>query len=124
MITGHSWRIRNKVDLSSVCITAILEYAIPNDLFIISDITDKRVEANVMDPILNNLFDKTKAAFIRFHKNKLVNNPILYANFEKYREKLKQNGTNPNEVYGFIQLPNGDHGEVRDTRLFKTGDLF
>jgi hypothetical protein len=72
-----------------------------------------------MDPILNNLFDKTKGAFIRFHRNKLVNNPILYANFEKYRDKLRQEGINPNEVYGFIQLPNGDHGEVRHNYLYK-----
>lgn len=65
-----------------------------------------------MDPILNNLFDKSKAAFIRFHTTKRVNNPILYERYECYREKLKSEGKNPQETYGFIQLPNGDKGEV------------
>lgn len=65
-----------------------------------------------MDAVLKNLFDKTKNAYIRFHTNKLVNNPMLRANFESYKRKLQLEGKNPQETYGFIQLPNGDHGEV------------
>lgn len=90
----------------------ILDYSrVPSDLFIAADITDKMVETTVMNPIIHNLFDKQKSAFIRFHSNKCVNNPMLYANFERYREKLKADGINPQEVYAFMQLPNGDHGE-------------
>lgn len=74
--------------------------------------SDNLIQDNVTNPILHNLYDKTKAPFIRFHVNKRVNNQILLDNFERCRKKLSSGGSNPQEVFGFIQLPNGDHGEV------------
>ncbi|KAI6234631.1 hypothetical protein M3Y99_00782000 [Aphelenchoides fujianensis] len=71
-------------------------------------------QVNAMNPVLNNLLDRTKAGFIRFSTTKLVDNPALSSSFERYLAKLKEQGANTSGTYGFIQLPNGDGGEEED----------
>ena len=85
-------------------------------LFETGNISDTKIRTNCVDPILNNLLEPAKAGYIRFFAPKLVNNIALLSLYNAYLEKLEATNATVKPTYGFIQLPDGENGEVRSLR--------
>ncbi|KAI6200365.1 hypothetical protein M3Y96_00726100 [Aphelenchoides besseyi] len=91
------------------------EYAVMNPSYdIFSDDNGKETQTNAMDPVMKNLFDRSKAGYIYFVQTKPVNNPMLHKAFECHLLKLRKQNINTMITFGFIQLPNSLGGEEED----------
>ncbi|KAI6214083.1 hypothetical protein M3Y94_00226800 [Aphelenchoides besseyi] len=93
----------------------VQEYAVMSPSYdIFTDGTGKETQTNAMDPVMKNLFDRTKAGYIYFVGTRPVNNPVLHKAFECHLAKLQKQNIKTMVTYGFIQLPNSYGGEEED----------